>query len=64
MEGFSGYQKRGTWFLVIGIVMAGSILLHMEMGRAKPVKPSVEYIGEATKGEPTWRAPAALPASK
>ena len=72
MEGFSGYQRQGMWVLIVGIIMAGSVLLHMEMGRAKP-SVSVEYIGKdptlgtlgaEIKGEPASRAPASFPASQ
>jgi hypothetical protein len=64
MENHSNYQKRGMWVLVLGIVMAGSVLFHMETGRAKSIQPSVEYIGEMSKREPRHRAPSSFPASQ
>jgi hypothetical protein len=49
---------------MLGTLLGGSILYKMETSRAKPIQPSVEYIGEATKAEPRGRAPSSLPAQK
>lgn len=69
MDQISGYQKRGFWALLIGVVMGASVLLHLETSRAKP---SVEYLGRdpilsqigvEVQSEPLGRAPASFPAS-